>query len=50
LETADKADVKTSLAAMKFGGHGAITVPQAAIFSTELVSAKFDAPSALTRE
>jgi len=28
LETADKADVKTWLAAMKDGGHGFITVPQ----------------------
>jgi len=49
LETADKADVKTSLAAMKYGGHGVITVPQAAIFSTEVVSAEFDAPAALPR-
>jgi len=33
-ETADKADVKTSLAAMKDGGHGVITVPHIVIFST----------------
>jgi hypothetical protein len=34
LETADKADVKTSLAAMKDGGHGVITVPHIVILST----------------
>jgi phosphopantothenate synthetase len=28
LETADKTDVKTSLATMKDGGNGVITVPQ----------------------
>ena len=34
LETADNADVKTSLAAMKDGRHGVITVPHIVIFST----------------
>jgi len=34
LETADNADVMTSLAAMKDAGYGVITVPHIVIFST----------------
>jgi len=34
LETADKADVQTMLAAMKGGGRGVITVPHVVIIST----------------
>ena len=34
LETVDKADVNTSLAAMKDDGHGVITVPHVVILST----------------
>jgi len=34
LESADKGDVNTSLAAMKYGGHGVITVPHVVILST----------------